>query len=128
MRRSLSLIGGLSSALYPFLALADASVAGHWKADLGDNVRIEMNVSPDGRWSSETAKSDTPIAQMEGTYRQKVKSPTSGDLTFIPMKAHVTSRHGTPKVEHDTYQLSDNGEALNLTSAGDTLEFHKQSR
>ena len=114
-------------AFVPGLAFADASVAGHWKADLGDDVRIEMTVSPDGKWNSETAKGDSTIAQMEGTYRQKVKSPTSGDLTFVPTKSHVTAQHGAPKVEYDKYRISDDGQVLHLNSAGDDLEFHKQT-
>jgi hypothetical protein len=128
MRIASLVVAGITLALCPSLAFADASVAGDWKADLGGDVRIEMTVSPDGRWSSETAEGDATVAQMAGTYRQKVKSPTSGELTFVPTKSHVTSHHGAPKVEYDTYKLSDSGQVLNLTSGGDTLEFHKHTQ
>lgn len=120
-------LAGLMLAIMPSLALADASVAGHWRAHLGGDVTIEMNVSPDGTWSSETAKAGTAIAEMKGTYRQKTKSQTAGDLVFVPTKSHVTAQHGAPKVEYDTYRLSDDGQMMRLTSSGDTLEFHKQA-
>jgi hypothetical protein len=126
MRIASVFIFGLSLAFCPVLAFADQSVAGSWKAELGDDIKIAMTVTPDGQWNSETAKGDATIAQLSGTYRQKVKTPTSGDLVFVPTKSKVTSQHGAAKVEHDIYHLSDDGKVLKLTSAGDTLEFHKQ--
>jgi hypothetical protein len=109
-------------------AFADENIAGYWRADLGDDVTIEMNVSPAGQWNSETAKGAEPIAQMAGKYRQTVEGPNTGKLVFIPTQSHVTSLHGAPKVEYDTYRLTGDGQVLQLTSAGDTMEFHKLTK
>lgn len=111
--------------LCPTLAVADASVAGYWQADLGDKVTIEMNVTSDGQWNSETAKNGLTIAQMAGKYQQTVRSPITGNLVFVPTQSHITSQHGAPQIEHDTYRLSDSGDVLNLTSSGDTMQFHR---
>jgi hypothetical protein len=123
----LFIVGGLLLA-WPTLAFADASVAGYWIADLNDGVTIEMNVEPDGQWNSETTKNKETIAEMAGYYRQTVASATSGTLVFTPSQSHVTVAHGAPTVEHDTYKLSADGQVLDLTASGDTMEFHKLSR
>jgi hypothetical protein len=83
-------------------AFADENIAGYWRADLGDEVTIEMNVTPDGQWNSETAKGHAAIAQMSGTYRQTAAGANTGKLVFVPTQSHVTSPHGVPKVEYDT--------------------------
>jgi hypothetical protein len=116
---------GVGLTVLPGFAYADASVAGYWTSDLGNGVTIEMNLGEDGQWNSTTAKANETIAEMAGKYQQQVRSPTSGRLTFVPSQAHVTSQHGAPKIEHDTYQLSGDGRVLSLTASGDTMEFHK---
>jgi hypothetical protein len=116
---------GVGLTVLPGFAYADASVAGYWTSDLGNGVTIEMNLGEDGQWNSTTAKANETIAEMAGKYQQQVRSPSSGRLTFVPSQAHVTSQHGAPKIEHDTYQLSGDGRVLSLTASGDTMEFHK---
>lgn len=109
-------------------ALADESVAGHWKSELGSSgasVVIDMTVTADGRWSSKTSENDQEVANMRGTYQQTVKTPTSGQLVFTPTQGTTSELQGGPQVETDDYQLSDG--VLSLTSDGDTLVFHKQT-
>jgi hypothetical protein len=113
--------------LSPALAFADASVAGQWEADLGDNVKIAMDVLADGHWHSQTVKDNTVVATMSGTYRQSKKTPKSGSLVFTPVNSKVSAQHGAPKVEHDSYTLSDDRQVLRLTTGGDTMQFTKQS-
>ena len=110
----------------PHLALADATVAGQWEADLGSNVKIAMNVSEDGNWSSQTVQGNDVVAKMSGTYRQAAKSKSSGTLVFTPTSAQATAQHGAPSVERDTYTVSHDGQVLRLTSGRDTMVFHKQ--
>lgn len=107
---------------------ADETVAGKWKADLGSHMSVLMNVAPDGKWDSVTAKENDLIAQMSGTYEQQTKTPTTGMLVFTPTKSSVTSQHGSVDAEHDRYQLSGDGQTLRLTSGGDTMIFHKQQQ
>lgn len=117
MRITTLVAGLLPLALLPSLAFADASVAGYWKSvDLGDGVTIEMNITANGQWDSKTLKGGDTIAQMAGRYQQTVKSDHEGILVFTPTKSHITSKHGAPKVEHDSYQVGDNGESLALAS------------
>ena len=110
----------------PTLTRADEAVAGNWKAQLGSNVSITMDVSSDGKWSSQTAKGDSVVAQMSGTYDQKSNSPTSGNLVFTPINSQTAAQHGAPDVEHDRYQLTDHGQVMRLTSGKDTMVFRKQ--
>jgi hypothetical protein len=110
----------------PHLAFADATVAGRWEADLGSNVKIAMDVSEDGNWSSQTVQGDQTVASMSGTYRQTPKSKTSGMLVFTPTKTKTTAQHGAASVERDTYTVSPDGQQMKLTSGGDTMVFHKQ--
>ena len=112
--------------LVPHLAFADATVAGRWQADLGSNVKIAMDVSENGSWSSQTMQGDQVVATMSGTYRQTAKSKTSGTLVFTPTKAQTTAKHGAPSVERDSYTVSADGQEMRLTSNGDTMVFHKQ--
>lgn len=104
-------------------ALADESVAGNWHADMGDGVVINMNVTPNGSWSSETAQNNSVVRQMKGTYTQKKTSDTSGVLVFKPTQAKAKS--GKVVTETDQYELS--GDQLKLTSGGDTMVFDKQA-
>ncbi len=108
------------------VALADASVAGDWRAELGSNVVITMNVTPDGNWSSETQQNNKVVRQMKGIYRQTQVSDTKGTLVFTPTEAQV--KRGKVVTETDRYQLSDNGDQLSLTANGDTMVFKKQTQ
>ena len=129
-----SLIGrffGGAAAVLAILALstgafADDTVAGKWLAHLGSNVSVTMNVTPDGKWDSTTAKNGNKLAAMSGTYQQQVTSPTHGMLVFTPTQSQVTSQHGAAEVENDLYELTDNGQVMHMTSGGDTMTFHKQ--
>jgi hypothetical protein len=113
--------------IIPGLAFADASVAGYWRADLGDGVSIEMNLSPNGQWNSVTHRGSERLAELAGKYSQKVRSSDSGNLVFVPTKSYVTAEHGAAVVEHDRYILSRDGQEMTLDSAGDKLEFKKLS-
>ena len=104
-------------------ALADESVSGAWRADMGDGVVINMSVSPDGNWNSETSQNSKVVRQMQGTYTQKKSNDTAGVLVFKPVKA--TTRNGKVTTETDRYELS--GNQLKLTSGGDTMVFDKQA-
>lgn len=106
------------------IALADATVAGDWRAELGQGVRIDMNVTPDGDWSSETRQGNQVVRRMHGTYQQSQSGDGSGTLVFTPVGSSVGN--GNDKVETDQYQMADNGRALRLTSEGDTMVFKKQ--
>src|SRR4051794_25284519 len=105
-------------------ALADASVAGDWRADLGSDVVITMSVTPDGGWSSQTQQNKSIVRQMKGTYRQTRSGDDRGVLVFTPTQAQV--KRGKVATETDHYQLSENGSLLSLTSNGDTMLFKKQ--
>src|SRR5690349_18523080 len=117
-----SVLVGLA-LLVPALAFADETVAGKWRADVGhagnQPITIEMNVTPDGQWDSQTNQGAQAVAKMKGTYQQKTKSPTSGSLVFTPTQGQT--QHGKPQVEHDNYRVVDNGRTLRLTSMGDTM-------
>ena len=110
----------------PHLAFADATVAGQWEADLGGNVKIAMDVSEDGKWTSQTVEDSQVVATMSGTYRQTTKSKASGILVFTPTSAQTTTQHGAAAVERDTYTMSNSGQVMKLTSGRDTMVFHKQ--
>lgn len=106
-------------------ALADASVAGNWHADLGDNVTVTMNVGPSGDWSSETYQNKAVVREMKGTYTQTKTDEHSGVLVFKPTQANV--KRGKVSTETDRYELGQDGNQLKLTSGGDTMVFEKQS-
>ncbi|MFL5283566.1 MAG: hypothetical protein ACJ8AW_21890 [Rhodopila sp.] len=106
-------------------AFADATVAGDWQADIGSNVTITMNVTPDGGWNSETRQDNKVVRQMKGTYRQTASGNDKGTLVFTPTEARV--KRGKVTTETDRYQLSDGGNQLALTSHGDTMVFKKQA-
>ena len=105
------------------VAMADESVSGTWHADMGDGVVINMSVTPDGNWNSETSQNSKVVRQMQGTYTQKKSSDTAGVLVFTPTKA--TTRNGKATIETDRYELT--GDQLKLTSGGDTMVFDKQA-
>ena len=122
--RAMILAGLLLAA--PIVAHADDAVAGKWKASLGSDVEVNMDVSPDGKWSSETVQEGKTVAQMTGDYKQTAKTKTSGSLVFTPEKSKVTSQHEAPTVEYDTYTLTNNNQIMRLVASGDTMVFHKQ--
>jgi hypothetical protein len=105
-------------------ALADRSVAGDWHANLGDGIGIDMNIAPDGRWSSETVQHDHVVRQMKGEYRQTHGKRDAGTLFFTPTQ----SSGGKAQRETDTYRLSDNGNTMRLTSEGDTMTFERRQQ
>jgi hypothetical protein len=105
-------------------ALADDSVAGNWHANLGSRITIDMTVTPDGNWSSETQQKSQVVRQMKGTYKQEPAGPGTGTLVFTPTSSEVKT--GTVETEVDKYQLASNGKQLKLTSKGDTMVFVKQ--
>lgn len=107
-------------------ALADENVAGNWHADLGSGIAINMNVTPDGGWSSETLQKGQVVRKMQGTYKQMPSGHDAGTLVFIPTQATVKS--GSVKPETDKYDLADNGKELRLTSGGDTMVFEKRNQ
>ena len=107
----------------PGIVLADQTIAGNWKPDLGANVEINMKVSADGQWSSVTLQDNTTIAKMDGTYQQTAETPTKRMLVFTPTSG--SKENGTPEVEHHTYELTD-AKILKLTSDGDTMVFHRE--
>lgn len=123
----LTVLVGLA-LLAPTLAFADETVAGQWRANVGhagqQPITIDMTVSPDGKWDSQTNQGNKPVAKMSGTYQQTTKSDTSGTLVFTPTQGHA--QQGEPKVERDTYRITNDGRTLRLTSMGDTMVFHKQ--
>jgi len=106
--------------------MADESISGQWRADLGHNVIIVMDVLLDGHWSSQTVQDEKVVAEMAGTYEQTRKTDTSGTLVFKPVTAKTSKEHGAAKVEKDTYTLEGKGMVLRLVTEGEVMEFHKQ--
>ena len=104
---------------------ADESVAGHWKAALGSGLSINMQIAPDGKWSSETWQNRKLMRQMAGTYTQTPPSGSNpGELVFTPTSESAGSEKA--ETETDSYTLAKNGQELRLTSGGDTMVFRKQ--
>lgn len=112
----------------PMLAMADESIAGQWQANLGHNVIVAMDVLADGYWTSQTVENNKVVAEMAGSYEQKKSSATAGTLVFTPVKAKTTEEHGGAEVEHDKYNLEQDGKVLRLVSGkNDLMVFHKQA-
>lgn len=103
-------------------ANADTSVAGTWRANMESGVTINMDVTPDGTWSSETLQHRNTVRRMKGTYTQAPSNDHAGVMVFTP--SELTS--GKALKETDRYQLSKTGNELRLTSGGDTMVFKKQ--
>jgi hypothetical protein len=103
-------------AFAPRLATADEAISGQWRANLGHNVIIVMDVLVDNHWASETVEDDKVVAQFAGTYQQTTKSPTTGTIVWTPVKSKVTQEHGTAQVEADDYTLDDGGQTLKLVT------------
>src|ERR1700733_9521783 len=113
--------------LCPMFALADESISGQWRADLGHNVIIVMDVLVDGHWASQTVQDDKVVAEMAGTYEQKPSNSTSGSIVFTPVKSKVSQEHGAATVETDRYTLESGGNVLRLvTNEKDQMVFRKQ--
>jgi len=113
-------------AMTPMLAMADESISGQWRADMGRGVLIVMDVLVDGHWFSQTVQHDKVVAEMAGTYDQTKASDTAGKLVFTPVTSKTSPEHGTAKVETDDYTLSKDGKVLRLVTAGEAMVFHKQ--
>lgn len=106
-------------------AVADESVSGNWRANVGSGVIINMNVTADGGWSSETLQRNRVVRQMKGTYTQTPSNDGSGTIIFTPTQASVKS--GNVEPETDQYEMASNGRQLKLTSGGDTMVFNKRA-
>lgn len=107
-------------------ALADQTVSGDWHANLGDEVAINMNVTPSGEWSSETLHKNQVVRRMRGTYKQMTSGNGTGTLIFTPTQATVEG--GKVEIETDKYELAGDGKELKLTSSGDTIVFEKETQ
>jgi hypothetical protein len=107
-------------------ALADASVAGNWHADLDSGVSIDMQVAPGGAWSSRTLQENKVVREMRGTYHQQHAGNDAGTLVFVPK--HYTGKTGKVETETDRYELGEDGKVLKLTSGGDTMVFEKREQ
>lgn len=115
-------------AFTPMLAMADESISGQWRANLGHNVIVAMDVLADGYWTSQTVQSNKVVAEMAGSYEQNKTNATSGTLVFTPVKAKTTQEHGAAQVEQDKYTLEQGGKVLRLVSGqNDVMVFHKQA-
>jgi hypothetical protein len=124
MMRRLLLAAAL--ALCPMLAMADESISGQWRADVGHGVLIAMDVLADGHWVSQTVQNNKVVAEMAGTYEQTKTDDMKGTLVFTPVKSKTTAEHGAAKVEEDSYTLNADGTILKLTTGGETMVYHKQ--
>jgi hypothetical protein len=120
------ILAALLSVTLSAAAIADAIVAGDWHANLGSGVVINMNVKPEGAWSSETLQNNKVIRQIQGTYKQTSSKNGTGTIVFVPTE--VSSKSGRVETETDHYQMADNGNQMKLTSSGDTMVFHKRDR
>jgi len=113
--------------LWPTLALSDVSISGQWRADLGHNVIIVMDVLADNHWASQTVQDNKVVAEMAGTYDQKKANDTSGSIIFTPVKSKVSQHHGAATADADRYRLENNGEILRLvTGKNEEMLFRKQ--
>jgi hypothetical protein len=111
----------------PAVAKADESISGQWRANLGHNVIIVMDVLSDGRWASQTVQDDKVVAEMAGTYEQKPSNRVRGSIVFTPVKSKVSQEHGAATVETDRYTLENGGSVLRLvTNKNDQMVFRKQ--
>jgi hypothetical protein len=107
-------------------ALADTSVAGNWHANLDSGVTIDMQVAPNGAWSSETFEQNKVVRRMRGTYTQAKAGDGVGTLVFTPKQ--YAAKSGRVTTETDSYELGKNGRQLKLTSEGDTMVFEKRGQ
>jgi hypothetical protein len=88
-------------------------------------VAINMTISPNGAWNSETLQHSKVVRKMKGTYTQTQISNDIGTIVFTPTQVSV--KNGQPvQTETDQYELANNGRQLKLTSEGDTMVFEKR--
>jgi hypothetical protein len=113
----------------PKLAIANEAISGQWRADLGHNVIIVMDVLVDNHWASETVQDDKVVAQLAGTYQQTTKSPTTGTIVWTPLQSKVAQEHGAAQVETDDYTLEDGGQSLRLVTqrTKEEMDFKKHT-
>lgn len=124
-RRALLLAA--TAVFVPTLAMADASIAGQWQANLPDNVILAMDILDDGYWTSQTVHNNKVVAQMAGTYEQTKTGHKSGTLVFTPVKSKVSAEHGAAKVETDKYRLEKGGTVLRLVAGtSEPMVFKRQ--
>jgi hypothetical protein len=129
MQRRKLFLGIALCALAPVSAMADKTVSGQWLADLGHDVKIEMDVLEDGYWTSRTIENDKVVAEMAGSYRQTNSNGRSGTLVFTPVQSKVSKEHGAAQVETDQFSIDDGGSVMRLVSSADNspMVFRKQS-
>ena len=120
------LLATLLSIATSAVAFADADVAGIWRANLGHGVTVDMNVTADGKWSSQTSQRRKVVTQMKGTYEQQPSNSTAGTIVFTPTQS--SGPNGSAQVETDQYEIAENGKRLKLTTEGDTLVFERRGR
>lgn len=122
-----SLVLAAVIACMPVVAAADESISGQWRADLGHDVIIAMDVLADGHWTSQTVQKNQVVAELAGTYDQKKENPDAGVITFTPVKSETKPEHGEARVETDKYRLENGGKVLRLTASNnDLMVFRKQ--
>lgn len=129
MQRRKIFLGIAFCALAPVSAMADKTVSGQWLADLGHNVKIEMDVLEDGYWTSRTIENNKVVAEMAGSYQQTNSNGKSGTLVFTPVQSKVSKEHSAAQIETDQYSVQDGGSVLRLMSSADNspMVFRKQS-
>ena len=123
MVRAVAVLGAIISL--PTLAVADESISGQWRAEVGHNVIIVMDVLADGHWASETVQDEKVVAQLAGTYQQTPSSATSGTIVWTPVKAKVTQEHGAAAVETDDYTLDNSVLTLVTQRTKEQMQFKK---
>jgi hypothetical protein len=110
---------GISAA-----AMADENISGQWRTDVDHGVLINMDVLADGHWFSQTIQDNKVVAELAGTYKQTAKDDANGTIVWTPLQAKTTAEHGAPKIETDTYQITEGGKTLKLTTGNETMVFH----
>jgi hypothetical protein len=121
-----TLVMAATTAATTGAAWADASVSGAWRAEMGQGITIDMDVTPDGGWSSETIQHKDVVRRMKGTYTQTTSNDHAGVLVFTPTEA--VGKNGKAVKETDRYELRKDGTELRLTTGGDTMVFKKQQK
>ncbi len=123
--RNLVLVAAI--ACMPLAAVADESISGQWRAQLGHDVIIAMDVLADGHWTSQTVQDNQVVAELAGNYDQKKENADAGVIVFTPVKSETKPEHGEARVETDRYRLENGGNVLRLTAANnDLMVFEKQ--
>jgi hypothetical protein len=121
--RALILAGMLAVGI-PAAAMADENISGQWRTDVDHGVLINMDVLADGHWFSQTIQDNKVVAELAGTYKQTTKDDANGTIDWTPLQGKTTAEHGAPKIETDTYQITEGGKTLKLTTGNETMVFH----